>query len=781
MNKNSLSVFLYNNFREYISNMIYYLYSVLIVCLTVSTAFSQASQKVLHGLIQDGSGEAVPFAHVYILRSISGCYSSEDGVFKLAFEEEGHSTLVISAVGYEKKSIYLNLKILSEEPLRINLKEEFRKLEPLVITSGGYNLHEISSKSSMNRQQLKDSPNLISDVFRSVKVLPSLSNTDYSVRPIVRGGNFYETGVYLDGLELINPYHLDISGGVEGIFNSDYISNVQLFPGAFSSRFTDKTSAILLLESPGYVEKSELSISLDLLHASLDLKLKVSDKLSIQSNVRRGYWDVLLNLESLGTNVLFYDTYHKIKYRINDDNLIEMNALFGWDEFSYDQSDAIDKSEEFYESKWKKSYLWMAWKSFVGADFYRKTVAGHQKLNKRSYFRFEDTIETPGADISAVDIFSITDNSTWDISKKAQLQFGGEFRHFHNKSTYDELRYDIHASTSSNLVENEVEANVLLDGQLYALYTEGSILFNDKISFLAGVRFSGQSFTNGLQIAPRANLRFNHTDALTSNFGYGIFFQPDNYFDLKTELGQENLATTAEKASHFTYDFTYSKTVFKLQVNTYYKRYHKLRDDTRYTQTERIAGFKTWEKNTEINNGQAYGLEILGNYTYGLGSTLTFSYAFHHASIQDQDGNSFTRITNIPQEFNIVNIWKFRKGVTLSATWQLRSGKPYTPIVQLDAFFKPNGDQVVFYDLGEKNSDRYESYSSFDLKINKAWETKKMSWNIYLNVLNMFNSKNIRNFYHTAWIRESGPVAFNTKQTNYFPLFVSPGVVAKFK
>ncbi len=90
-------------------------------------------------------------------------------------------------------------------------------------------------------------PTILSDVLRSVKIMPGVvSNDELSSGYNVRGGNYDQNLIYLNGFEIHRP--LLIKEGLEenqSIINQNFVEDMQFFPGGFPADLGDKISSAL--------------------------------------------------------------------------------------------------------------------------------------------------------------------------------------------------------------------------------------------------------------------------------------------------------------------------------------------------------------------------------------------------------------------------------------------------------------------------------------------------------------------------------------------------------
>jgi hypothetical protein len=95
--------------------------------------------------------------------------------------------------------------------------------------------------------KLQASPN--SSVQRTVAMLIGVTGSEFSSRYQVRGGNYDENLIYMNGVQFYRP-QLVRAGRQEGlpITNSDLLKNVSYSAGGFQARYGDKMSSVLKMD-----------------------------------------------------------------------------------------------------------------------------------------------------------------------------------------------------------------------------------------------------------------------------------------------------------------------------------------------------------------------------------------------------------------------------------------------------------------------------------------------------------------------------------------------------
>ena len=236
---------------------------LLYVLLTAAAGRAQNGLSVtVYGRVTDhNSGAPVEFATVYNKTTKQGVQSDADGHYRLKLEAGRRYVIEVSRTGYKPGRI---------EVAPMNAGERKRIDFELVPQNAGIEVVVKESKvevPGMIRTEAKKLIRIPNASGNIGAVLPSIalgvsSSNELSSQYNVRGGNYDENLVYVNGFEIYRP-QLVRAGQQEGLSfpNINLIKDIYFSSGGFQARFGDKLSSVLDIK---YKRPDSLRASLDM-------------------------------------------------------------------------------------------------------------------------------------------------------------------------------------------------------------------------------------------------------------------------------------------------------------------------------------------------------------------------------------------------------------------------------------------------------------------------------------------------------------------------------------
>ena len=219
----------------------------LLIALLFFSLAAQAQQlpiATVYGKVTDEHGHPIEMANVVVTELLVGYTTNSRGYYELSVMSDTTLTIHFSFVGYEHRQASVRLKKGEKRKLDMVLHSSATELPDAVISDRGT---EASSLTRLNAKQATLLPTIGGGVETLIKTLPGVvSNNELSSQYRVRGGNFDENLIYVNGIEIYRPFLVG-SGQQEGLsfVNSQLVNNIEFSAGGFAAEYGDKMSSVL--------------------------------------------------------------------------------------------------------------------------------------------------------------------------------------------------------------------------------------------------------------------------------------------------------------------------------------------------------------------------------------------------------------------------------------------------------------------------------------------------------------------------------------------------------
>jgi hypothetical protein len=484
-------------------------------------------------------------------------------------------------------------------------------------------------------------------------------------------------------------------------------------------------------------------------------------------------------METEDTDVVqprFSDLWGKVTYTPNRKHNVTFNLLAGRDNFRLRDYGGLSAHLDLTNIR-NNINGWANWKWFPSEKLNAVTTLGYQFQDKNATFTFPENISSDNIDNNKTNSVTLSHKLFYDISKNSSFEAGFEFRGFSSRYRYQEIRFDVYHSTQDNVVIHDLNVDKNIKGYTAGAYLQHNWTVREGLILQPGLRVSSQQFSPKIKWAPRLAASCALSQSFTIKAAYGIYYQPDLYFKLRTALFQETPYTINSKSIHYNSSLTYSKNKTDISLNVYYKDYQRLFDDYRFEFFNRLGGVNILDVSFNTTSGYSKGVELMIRRQYGKNSMFSISYAYARSRIQNAAGGETFRDFDQPHTFIVNNVFRLPRNWNISLLWTYHTGYPYTP-TQVDFIRdRPNEEGIVlFYETGKKNSARLPDFHSLDIRMEKVWHFKKSSMMIYLNIVNFYDRENLRSYWWFPYYRNENNIGFAKETQTNIPFFFSPGI-----
>lgn len=274
-------------------------------------------EYTLTGTLRDANGQPLELAAVGIEGQPTATNTVADGSFQLRVVAPPPGqplVLVVRRLGYLPIRQALHLPADARRDIRLTMRLDTKALGAVNVTARGNqaDTREQVSLTRIDPRQAKEIPSPFGDFNAILKTLPGvMSNNELSSTYNVRGGNYDENLVYVNGFEIYRPF-LVTSAQQEGLsfVNADLVKQVEFSSGGWQPKYGDKLASVLSVDykTP---EKFAASLTASLVGGAAHVEARSANgRVSYLAGVR--YKNAQYVLNSLkqaqgGYNPTFYD------------------------------------------------------------------------------------------------------------------------------------------------------------------------------------------------------------------------------------------------------------------------------------------------------------------------------------------------------------------------------------------------------------------------------------------------------------------------------------------
>ena len=203
--------------------------------------WGQGADYKVSGKVVDQEQRPIEMVNIFIKGTTTGTTTNGKGEFVLHPVQGSFVEIIFSVIGFGRVERRIELPCLSTV-LQI-LKPDLNAIQEIIVEKR----RENGALQTIQPKLTERLPSIGGGVETLIKTLPGVSNNnELSSQYSVRGGNFDENLVYVNGIEIIRPF-LVKSGEQEGLsfINSEMVSSIGFSAGGFDASYGDKMSSVL--------------------------------------------------------------------------------------------------------------------------------------------------------------------------------------------------------------------------------------------------------------------------------------------------------------------------------------------------------------------------------------------------------------------------------------------------------------------------------------------------------------------------------------------------------
>jgi len=695
----------------------------------------------LRGQVLTASGgRPLSGAIVRLHGTIHSATTDERGAFSIGDVERGVYSMIVAAPGFGAAT-FERVAIPGEDaaPLTVELAAHPSFVTEVIVTPNRHSVlrEEQSSRRVVTNEESVLAPTMGGDVSRVVEQLPGVAAPDNSAAFHVRGSQAQDVSMVLDGLELYDPFHLQSFQSPFSVIDATMVDKIDFFGGGFTADLGDRHGGFVEMSTFAPREPTRGEVQLGTLNSRVNYRGTTGEgNGSWMVSARAWYPEALWSTTELGSgesiDPRLGDLYAKAAFTLSPRHRLSAHALWVYDRLNFVETD--EDVNESVDARTRNGYAWLRLHSAWADGITGETVLSGGRIDRtRDGVAAEDepiVVE----DDRLVDFIGIKHDSIWQISEAHALKAGAEVRRLDARYRYtNQFPAEPDESTVTRLEPN---------GTSIGLYVAHRARVTPRLATELGVRWDRQSYTDDEQLSPRFNTVWRPNDRTVFRAALGRFSQSQRIHELQVEDGETEFGA-AEISDQVEVSFERGLPGgIGLRIDAYYRELSDLRP--RYENLfEPIELFpETTVDRVRIapDSAKLRGIELL---LRGDTRRRFFWWGSYTLSAADDviDG------TEVPRSWDQTHAIRFLVGYRRTDRWSVslsgsvHTGWPTTPVLA-EVALQPDGSVEIEAVPGERNTDRFPTYSRLDFKGRRAFGVSRGRLWLTLEIVNLTNRDN---------------------------------------
>ena len=737
--------------------------------------------------------------------------SNADGEFEIKNVPIGKYSLEATYALYNPKSS--TIEVGSGREVIVNVPmDEMIVLQKEVTVTGRKKGEVLNNMALLSAQQFSVSetnryPGSRMDPARMASNFAGVGGSDDSRNDIVIRGNS-PLGVLwrVEGVDIPNPNHFSISGSSGGpvsIINNKILGNSDFFMSAYPAEYGNSTAGVFDLKlRSGNNKKYEFTGQFGFLGTEFLAEGPMGNK-GKASYLVMGRYSTLSLFEKLGIKIgtdavpVYGDAAFKFNWVLKNNAQLSFFGIGGKSEIAIKISDQKKVTTDLYGDGDRDQYFGTSMyfsglnykKTLSEKTFFTATLAAamEDQHTKHDYLKGRKIV---GETIEIDTIYNML-AYTFKIAK-----ISGYTALTHKINT----RHTLKGGINLDFMQLDQIDSVLVNLDTAGVYKvrwnyNGSALLaqpfvqwkwrvNENMDVSAGLHAQYFSLSNSISPAePRIGMKYRMKGSQSISAGAGMHSQIQPIYTYTFDKNgngdyyNKNMDFTRSLHTVFGYDKFFDKG-FSIKTEAYYQHLYNVPVEVTPSSFSMInmgSGFSRIFANELQNTGTGfnYGLELTIQKYFDKSFFFLFSGTMYESKYRGSDnilrntsfnGNYVANIL-VGKEFKISKNQVFGLGGKCTVA----GGKRYG----LVDVIKTNADKELFFKDSLFNDLQFADYFRVDFKISWRMDTKKISHEIGLDLVNILNTKNLLSLAYAPRLDPtdmSEPTAERT-QLGFLPIF----------
>ena len=704
-----------------------------------------------------------------------------DGRFEIELAP-GYNVLELQ--GISVKDARRQLMLYADADVRIELEEQNLMLEEVLVTGGRVEAVKSTAlgMEKITPSLLKNIPTAMGevDVLKMVQALPGVKTVGEASSGFnVRGGATDQNLMLLNGGTIYNPTHLF---GFFTAFNSDMVSDVEIYKSSIPSQYGGRISSVLNITGKEANKEKFVGVAgIGLLTSKLNLEIPLwKERTSLLLSGRTTYSDWLLGMlpEKSGYKdgkAGFYDVGGTFSHTFNMRNKLNIYGYYSRDRFAFNDNEKYGYGNMNLSAHWRSIFNDQLTGNFsVGYDHYD--------------YKNDETVDSIQAARLSFGINQYFAKANFNLElDKHKLNFGASTLLYDIRSgKYEPLGKHSLVSTDELQKDKALESAVYL-GEEWEVTPKFSVnagirysMFNalgprDYYTYQPGTLPSESTIADTVRVTGNKVLKTYHGPefrlsgryAFNDDFSVKVGFNTMRQYIHKVSNTSIMSPTDTWKLSDVNikpqqgwqlaggFYYNTSDRMWEFSLEGYYK---KMKDYLDYRSGAKLLMNHHLETDVINTEGYAYGVELEVKKPKGkLNGWINYTYSRTFLRQNDariarpiNGGDWYPTEYDKPHDFKFVGNYKFTRRYSLSLNMDYSTGRP-TTVPAGQYYDQQLGTTQAFYT--DRNSYRVPDYFRMDLSFNVEAShhlTLATHSSISFGVYNLTGRKNVYSIYYVV-------------------------------
>lgn len=788
---------------------------VLLVLFIAPFAIAQPTQTVRGKVVEKETENEVIGGQVSLLLDNQTKYTAitnENGEFVITKVLVGKYVLKVVAPSYIASTQTVTVNSGTESIVEVKLLESVAEVEEVVILAQkqGEVKNEMATVSAQqfSVEETERYAGSRGDPARMASNFAGVQGADDSRNDIVVRGNSPLGIVYkVEGIDIPNPSHFAISGSTGGpvsIINNKSLSNSDFFMSAFPAEYGNSLSGVFDLKlRSGNNNRHEFTGQFGFLGTEVLAEGPLSKK-SRASYLIMGRYSTLSLFQFAGIRIgtdavpIYGDGAFKFTFPTKNGGQLSFWGLGGKSDITIKVSDKTELTEELYGEGDRDQYFGTAMfatgltykKSLSEKTFFTATMSTSLEEQHANHDFLVRSINTTTNQINIDSIYPLMGFQFKTVKTSGYFSFN------HKISKKQVIKAGINADLLSfNMTDSVLNLghtafvnrwDYIGSSVLIQPFVQWKYRVNEQMDVTAGLHAQYFSMSNSLSLfEPRVGWKYTMKNGQKVFAGAGIHSQTQPYyvysyhrFDNSGNKVYDNKGMDFSKAAHIAMGYEKNfKKGFQIRTEVYYQHLYNIPvtvQASSFSMINQGSGFARFFPDSLKNTGTGtnYGLELTIQKYFDKSFYVLFTASIYDSKYKGSDSIERNTSYNGAYAANILFGKEFainaKQVIGIGGKITVAGGKRYGYV---DKDRSEAANEIIFKD-SLFNERQFNDYFRADLKVSWKLNADKATHEIGLDLVNIFNTKNLLTLAYAPNLANPSAEPFAEKaQLGFLPIF----------